>query len=147
MHLNVRRASGFILLIAIEMPRRALSYSWSWVSSRGNGIENLVTLSVGKCGSHLYRPQEHEVYLYPTGFEHEAKKMDQVDQRSWGRSALPPEQGKCGCRCTDSLGSLQLLVSCASYWGRVQHLHVTRFVIVQHHPHTHLEEWDHCCIK
>jgi hypothetical protein len=40
----------------------------------------MATLSVGEYGSHLYRPQKLEVYLYLTEFEHEAKKMAQVDQ-------------------------------------------------------------------
>jgi hypothetical protein len=34
-----------------------------------------------ECGSHLYIPQKLEVYLYPTRFEHEVKKMTRVDQR------------------------------------------------------------------
>jgi hypothetical protein len=34
-----------------------------------------VTLSAWKCGSHhLYGPQKHGAYRYPTGFEHKAKK-------------------------------------------------------------------------
>jgi hypothetical protein len=39
-----------------------------------------VTLSAWKCGSHLYGPQEFEVYFYPTRSEYEAKKMTRVDQ-------------------------------------------------------------------
>jgi hypothetical protein len=39
-----------------------------------------VTLSVRECGSHLYGPQEFEVYLYPAKSKYEAKKMARVDQ-------------------------------------------------------------------
>jgi hypothetical protein len=39
-----------------------------------------VTLSAWEYGSHLYGPQEFEVYLYPTESEYEAKKMARVDQ-------------------------------------------------------------------
>jgi hypothetical protein len=38
-------------------------------------------LSTWECGSHLYGPQKLEVNLYPIGFEHEAAKVAQVDQR------------------------------------------------------------------
>jgi hypothetical protein len=41
----------------------------------------VVTLSAWECDSHLYGPHDLEVYLYPTGFEREAKKMARVDQR------------------------------------------------------------------
>jgi hypothetical protein len=41
---------------------------------------NLVTLSAWECGSYLYGPQKLEVHLYPTGFEHEAAKVAQIDQ-------------------------------------------------------------------
>jgi hypothetical protein len=41
----------------------------------------MATLSAWECGSHLYGPQELEVYLYPTGSKYEAKKMARVDQR------------------------------------------------------------------
>jgi hypothetical protein len=34
----------------------------------------MTTLSVWKCGSHLYGPQKLEVYLFPTRIEHEAKR-------------------------------------------------------------------------
>jgi hypothetical protein len=39
-----------------------------------------VTLSAWEYGSHLYGPQEFEVYLYPTESEYEVKKMARVDQ-------------------------------------------------------------------
>jgi hypothetical protein len=39
-----------------------------------------VTLSARECGSHLYEPQKLEVYLYPTRFEYEVKKVARVDQ-------------------------------------------------------------------
>jgi hypothetical protein len=38
-----------------------------------------VTLSVWKCGSHLYKLQEFEVYFYLIRSEYEAKKMARVD--------------------------------------------------------------------
>jgi hypothetical protein len=38
-----------------------------------------VTLSAFERGSHLYRPQEFEVYLYPTRSEYEAEKTARVD--------------------------------------------------------------------
>jgi hypothetical protein len=50
------------------------------VSGSGDGIENMATLSAWECGSYLYGPQRLEVHLYPTGFEHETVKEDQVDQ-------------------------------------------------------------------
>jgi hypothetical protein len=145
MCLNARRMSDFVLLTIIKTPWRELSYSWSRARSRGDGIENMVTLSDWECGSYLYWLQKLEVYLYPTRSEHEAKEMTWVDQRLWARSALSFGQGKCCCRRTESQGSLQLLASCTSYGRRVQHLSVAKFIIVQHHPHTHLEGWDHCC--
>jgi hypothetical protein len=40
----------------------------------------VATLSVWERGSHLYGPQEFEVYLYPTRSEYEAKKMPRGDQ-------------------------------------------------------------------
>jgi hypothetical protein len=40
----------------------------------------MAALSAWECGSHLYGPQKLEVYLYPTGFEHETTKVAQVDQ-------------------------------------------------------------------
>jgi hypothetical protein len=39
------------------------------------GIKNMTALSAWECGTHLYEPQKLEVYLYPTGLEHEAAKM------------------------------------------------------------------------
>jgi hypothetical protein len=39
-----------------------------------------VTLSAWERGSHLYGPQEFEIYLYPARSEFEAKKMARVDQ-------------------------------------------------------------------
>jgi hypothetical protein len=39
-----------------------------------------MTLSAWERGSHLYRPQEFEVYLDPTRSEYEAKKISRVDQ-------------------------------------------------------------------
>jgi hypothetical protein len=74
-----------------------------------------MTLSAWECGSHLYEPQKLEVHLYSSGFEHEAAKMARVDQILRARSALPPGQGKCHCRHTESQGSLQLLTSCMPY--------------------------------
>jgi hypothetical protein len=141
---NARMASDFILLAITETPRRALPYSWPWVSSRGDDIKNMVTLSIWECGSHLYQPQELEVYFYSTRFEHKAKKMAIVDQRLWARSALSPWQGQCGCRCIELQGSLQLPTSYPFDWRRVQHPSVTGFIVVQHHSHTYLEGWDHC---
>jgi hypothetical protein len=38
-----------------------------------------MTLSAWEHGSHLYGPQEFEIYLYPTRSEYEAKKMTRVD--------------------------------------------------------------------
>jgi hypothetical protein len=74
--------------VTVERPWRALTYSRSEVGSHGIGIKKMVTLSAWKCGSHLYGPQELEVYLYPTRFEHEAKKMARVDQRLQAADAL-----------------------------------------------------------
>jgi hypothetical protein len=34
----------------------------------------VATLSTWECGSYLYSPQKLEVHLYPTGFEHEARR-------------------------------------------------------------------------
>jgi hypothetical protein len=82
MFLNARRMRDIILLTTFEMPQRALSYSWSWVGSHGNGIENMATLSIGERGSYLYGPQKLEVYFHPTGSEHEAKKMTRVDKKT-----------------------------------------------------------------
>jgi hypothetical protein len=46
---------------------------------------------------HIYTDhKELEVYLYPTGSEHEAKEMARVNQGLWVRGALPPRKGKCG---------------------------------------------------
>jgi hypothetical protein len=39
-----------------------------------------VTLSTWERGSHLFKPQEFEVCLYPTKPKCEAKKMARVDQ-------------------------------------------------------------------
>jgi hypothetical protein len=39
----------------------------------------MATLSAWECGSHLYGPQELEVYLHPTRSEYEAKEMAQID--------------------------------------------------------------------
>jgi hypothetical protein len=144
MCLNERRVSDFLFLATVKMPQWALPHSWSWVSSHGNGIENMATLSAWECGSLLYGPQKLEVYLYPTRSEYEAKKMARVDEELWPRSALSLRQGECGCGCVESQGSLQLFASCVSYWRRVQHLSTTRLVIIQHHPHAYLEEWDYC---
>jgi hypothetical protein len=73
--------------------------------------------------------------------------MAQADQGLWARSALSPEEGKCGCERAESQTSLQQLANCAYYWRRVQRLSVVELVIVQHHHHTHLEKPDHCCTK
>jgi hypothetical protein len=40
----------------------------------------MATLFAWKYGSHLYIPQELEVYLHPTGPEYEAAKMARVDE-------------------------------------------------------------------
>jgi hypothetical protein len=144
MYLNARRASGFILPMTTEAPRRTLPYSWSWVSSSGASIENMVTLPAWESGLHLYEPQKLEVYFYSTGFEHEAMKMAWIYQRLQARSALPLGQGKCRCRRAESQGSLQLLASCMPYGRGIQHKSVTWPVAIQHHPHTHIEGWNHC---
>jgi hypothetical protein len=34
----------------------------------------MATLSTWECGSRLYGPQKLELYIYPTGFEHEIAK-------------------------------------------------------------------------
>jgi hypothetical protein len=65
-----------------------LSNSWSRVGIRDGGIDDMVALSAWKCGSHLYRPQKFEVYLYPIRSEHEAKKMARANQRLRIGSAL-----------------------------------------------------------
>jgi hypothetical protein len=39
-----------------------------------------VTLSIWERGSHLYGPQEFEVYLYRTRSKYEAEEMVRVDQ-------------------------------------------------------------------
>jgi hypothetical protein len=69
---------------------------------------DVASLSTLECGSYLYGPRKLEVYLYPTGFEHEAVKMALVDQRLRAGSSLPPGKGKCRCGRIESLGSLQL---------------------------------------
>jgi hypothetical protein len=71
-----------------------------------------VSLSTWECGSYLYGPQELEVLLYPTGFEHEAVKMARVNQRLRARSSLSPGKGKRHCGRVESQGSLQLLACC-----------------------------------
>jgi hypothetical protein len=68
MCLNARRVSDFILLMTTEVQQRTLPYSSSQVSGSGASIEKMATLSAWECDSHLYEPQELEVYLYPTGF-------------------------------------------------------------------------------
>jgi hypothetical protein len=40
----------------------------------------MVTLSTWESVSHLYGPQELEVYLYPARSKYEAKKMTGVDE-------------------------------------------------------------------
>jgi hypothetical protein len=75
----------------------------------------MVTLSAWECCSHLYEPQEFEVYLYPTRSEYEAKKMARVHQGLQARSTLSPEKCECGCRRVELQGSLQLFTSCAFY--------------------------------
>jgi hypothetical protein len=42
--------------------------------------------------------------------------MARVDQGLRARSALPPREGKCDCRCVELQGSLPLIDSCAFYW-------------------------------
>jgi hypothetical protein len=59
----------------------------------------MATLHIGECGSHLYRPQELEIYLYPAGSKYEANNMAQVDQRLRTRSELSPGHGECGWPC------------------------------------------------
>jgi hypothetical protein len=129
MCVNTRRVSDILLLVTTEVPRRALPYSWSWVSGSGASIENVVTLSACECGSHLYKPQNLDVYLYATGFEYEAAKMAWVNQGLWARSALPPGQGKCHCRWDESQAPLQLLASYTPYWRRIQHPSVTGYML------------------
>jgi hypothetical protein len=82
--------SVFLFHVIVEMPRGKLSNSWSWVGSCGDDIEDEVTLSARKCGSHLYGPQKFEVYLYPSRSEYEAEKMARIDQGLWVGSALHP---------------------------------------------------------
>jgi hypothetical protein len=78
---NARGASDFLFPTIVETLRGKLSDSWSRVGIRDDGIEDVETLSVWKCGSHLYGLQKFEVYLYPTRSEHEAKKMARANQR------------------------------------------------------------------
>jgi hypothetical protein len=52
-----------------------------------------VTLSAWECGSHLYIPQEFEVYLYLTRSKYETKEMVTVDQGLWvGRCTITQER-------------------------------------------------------
>jgi hypothetical protein len=138
-----RRVSDFLFLVIAEMPWRALPYSWSWVSSSCVSIDKMITLLAWECSSYLYGPQKLEVHHHSTGPEHETTKMAWVDQGLQARSVLSSEKGKCSCRCAELQGSLQLFVSCTSYQRRVQHLSIAWLIIVQHHPHTHTEGWDH----
>jgi hypothetical protein len=84
-----RRVSDFLLLMIVEMPWRALPYSWSWVSSHGNGIENIATLLPWESGSHLYGPQKLKIHLHSNGLEHEIVMMDGVNQGVWFGCAHP----------------------------------------------------------
>jgi hypothetical protein len=55
---------------------------------------------------HIYMDHKSLKYLYLARSEHEAKKMARVDQGLWGRSALSPRKGKCGCRRVEPQGPL-----------------------------------------
>jgi hypothetical protein len=76
----------------------------------------MTTLFAWKCGSYLYRPQKHEVYLYPTRFEHEAVKVARIDQGIRAGSSLSPGEGKRRCRRVEWQGSLQLPAGCTFHW-------------------------------
>jgi hypothetical protein len=62
-YLNARRLSDFIVLMTTKASWRALPYSWSWVSSSTDGIENMATLSAWECGSYLYGKQKPKLHL------------------------------------------------------------------------------------
>jgi hypothetical protein len=100
----------------------------------------MATLSTWECGSHLYESQKFKVYLYPTRSEYEVEEMAIIDQGLRVGSALSPEKGKCGCKCVESQGSLQLLVNCMFFGKGIHHPSVTGIVSVQHHPDTDFEE-------
>jgi hypothetical protein len=100
----------------------------------------VATLSAWECGSHLYGPQKFEVHVYPTRSEREAKKMARTNQGLQVGSALPPGKSKCGGRCVESQGSLQLFASCLFFGKGIYHPSVIEIVSVQHHPDTDFEE-------
>jgi hypothetical protein len=106
-----------------------------------------VTLLAWKCGSHLHRPQKLDIHLHTTGFEHEAAKMARVNKGLRARSSLPSGKGQCSYGCAESQGSLQLFTGGTSYWERVQHTSITISIIVQHHPHNHIDGRDHYHIE
>jgi hypothetical protein len=79
----------------------------------------MAALSAWECGSYLYGPQKLEVHIYPIGFEHEAVKVDRIDQGLCAGSSLLPGEGKCHGGRAKSQGSLQLFVGCTLDWRRV----------------------------
>jgi hypothetical protein len=103
-------------------------------------LATVVTLSAWQCGSHLHGPKSLK-YIF-TQLDLNTRKrrwLKLIKDYELEVNYHPGKANVIADALSKSQGSPQLFASCMPYWRRVHHPSVTRPIVVQHHPHTHIE--------
>jgi hypothetical protein len=109
-----RQPSNCIRITSTQGSWIELPYPWSWTRNYHSCPEDLETSSDGYEVPYLYWPQKPQIHLHASKSEYEAMTLARTYQRLWFGSTLSSRQGQCHCGCTQSQGTLLLLI-CRSF--------------------------------